>query len=336
MKNTTMQIRSYRKKRIFMAALVFLMLWPGGSQASERVRYRLKWIFNASVLGDLYADAHGYFTRQGLEVDVKAGGPERDAIMELELGRTEFGVASADQVIRALSKGARLVVLAQLFQVNPLQWIYRPDRIRIRTLKDLKGHRLGVTFGGNDETILRTLLAKAGLSGADVDLFSVRNDFSPFFKKQVHFWPVYRNTQAVFLEAKLEDAGEPKAFFDPAAYGVKFVANSVITSEKIFEKHPGRVRRFMKGLLEGWQAALDEKNAASALELLQRHEKGTPPVLLKKQIHLTGRLVNPDPRIPIGAIDTAAWRQTEAIMIRQGQIDAPVGIENVLMQVLPR
>ncbi len=54
-----------------------------------------------------------------------AGDPERDAIRELELGNATFGVASADQVIRARAKGAPVVVIAQLFQINPLQWIYR-------------------------------------------------------------------------------------------------------------------------------------------------------------------------------------------------------------------
>ena len=124
--------------------------------------YRLKWLFNVSVLGDLYAREMGIFKKAGLDVTIKEGGPERDAIRELELGYADFGVASADQVIRAQSKGSPVVVLAQLFQVNPLQWVYRPDLVDISQVKDLKGKIVGVTFGGNDETIMRTLLASRG------------------------------------------------------------------------------------------------------------------------------------------------------------------------------
>ncbi|OGP58491.1 MAG: nitrate ABC transporter substrate-binding protein [Deltaproteobacteria bacterium RBG_13_49_15] len=335
MKKISIPIRFRPYGWAVLGALLLMMLPSAKLHAAERASYRLKWIFNASVLGDIYADVNGFFARQGLEVDVKAGGPERDAIMELELGRTEFGVASADQVIRALSKGARLKVIAQIFQVNPLQWMYRPDQMRIETLADLKGRRLGVTFGGNDESILRTLLTKGGLGENDVELFSVRNDFTPFLTKKVNFWPVYRNTQAVFLEAKLKDAGEPVEYFDPAAYGVKFVANSVITSMDIFENRPQLVRRFIKGLMEGWKAALDVNNRENALKTLQRYEKETPPDILKKQIELTRRLVQPDPGVPIGAIDTAAWRQTETIMSHQRQINAPVNIERVLVQIPP-
>ena len=107
---------------LFLFSICFsLLVSPPGvgvAEASEAVAYRLKWLFNASVIGDIYADVHGHFKAQGLDVTVKEGGPERDAIRELELGYAAFGVASADQVIRARSKGSPVVVLAQLFQVN--------------------------------------------------------------------------------------------------------------------------------------------------------------------------------------------------------------------------
>ncbi|MGW8188192.1 MAG: ABC transporter substrate-binding protein, partial [Desulfobacterales bacterium] len=218
-----------RTKKLF-ALLLAAIFWIGltlPGAADEPITYRLKWLFNTSVVGDLYADSHHLFTQEGLSVTIKEGGPERDAIRELELGRAQFGVASADQVIRALSKGAEVVVIAQFFQVNPLQWMYRPDKIKINRLIDLKGQVLGVTFGGNDETILRTLLAEAGLTEADVKLYSVRYDYTPFIQKIVNFWPVYRNTQAVFLSDKLRGSGDVFAFFNPADYGVRFVANSL-------------------------------------------------------------------------------------------------------------
>ena len=71
-----------------------------------KLNYRLKWLFNASVAGDIYAEAKGFFDKAGLKVNVKEGSPEKNAINELELKHADFGVASADQVIRALDKGA--------------------------------------------------------------------------------------------------------------------------------------------------------------------------------------------------------------------------------------
>ena len=104
-----------------LAGLLVLGACGQKKQPLDEVTYRLKWLFNISVVGDLWADAEGIFEKNGLKVTVKPGGPEKDAIKELEIGHAQFGVASADQVIRAVSKGSPIVVLAQLFQVNPLQ-----------------------------------------------------------------------------------------------------------------------------------------------------------------------------------------------------------------------
>jgi NitT/TauT family transport system substrate-binding protein len=318
--------------RLAVVALVVLIVLGCGrkEKAADTITYRLKWLFNTSVVGDLYADVHQFFSDEGLTVDIKEGGPERDALRELELGRAQFGVASADQVIRALSKGADVVVIAQFFQVNPLQWIYRPDKIKINRLSDLKGQVLGVTFGGNDETILRTLLAKGGISADDVTLYSVRQDYTPFFQKKVNFWPVYRNTQAVFLGEKLRGSGDNFAFFNPVDYGVRFVANSLVTSGEMIKNNPETVRKFTEALLRGWKAAMDPVNASLAIEALRRYDKDSSVASLEQELAITRSLVQPDAAIPIGFIDTAAWKQTEQIMVAQGLVPTPVDVEGAL------
>ena len=316
----------------------FLFVFILGHQANGlaadspvQAAYRLKWLFNASVIGDIYADAHQYFKKAGLDVTVKEGGPERDAIRELELGYAQFGVASADQVIRAMAKGSPVVVIAQLFQVNPLQWIYRADNYSIQSIEDLKGKVVGITFGGNDETIMRTLMAKGHLTDKDIDIFSVRYDYTPFYQKKVDVWPVYRNSQAPILEKKLNEAGEKAAFFNPAAFGVKFVANSVVTSEKMMKTQPEVVKKFIHALLAAWEKALDTDNEAVALETLKEFDKDTPPDIMSQQFTITRSLVKPFKDTKIGTIDTDAWKMTETIMLQQKQIAAPVHVETVLM-----
>lgn len=323
-------------RRFGIILTLFLLLTAVSSGAganAETLNYRLKWLFNTSVAGDLYADVHGFFEAKGLEVNVKPGGPERDAIRELELGHADFGVASADQVIRARAKGSPVVVLAQLFQINPLQWIYRASKPPVTELADLKGRTLGVTFGGNDETILRTLLAKAGLAERDVEMFSVRYDYTPFFRDRVDLWPVYRNAQGPILEKKLRAGGEDVAFFNPADFGVQFVANSVVTSAETLVESPERVEKFVRALMAGWRTALDPKNADKALETLARFDKDTEPDILRTQLDITRSLVLPDSDTVMGTIDRAAWEQTGRILLEQKLIDEPVAVGKALRPV---
>jgi NitT/TauT family transport system substrate-binding protein len=313
-----------------MGAAIATLIMAESVLAAEKVNYRLKWLFNTSVVGDLYADVQGHFQDAGLMVTVKAGGPERDAIKELELGQAQFGVASADQVIRALDKGAPVVVIAQLFQVNPLQWIYRQSAPPIRQLADFKGRVIGVTFGGNDETIMRTLLAKAGLAEPEVKLFNVRYDYTPFYRQQVDIWPVYRNTQGIVIGRKMQADNDPVRFFVPGDYGVQFVANSVVTSQKMIRRDSGTVKQFVRALLAGWETALDPANEARALDTLQQFDKDTPRELLVEQLEITRTLIKPTAALKIGTIDADAWKQTEQIMLTQKQIVKPVQVETVL------
>jgi NitT/TauT family transport system substrate-binding protein len=298
-----------------------------------KLNYRLKWLFNASVAGDIYADAKGFFDKAGLKVNVKEGSPEKNAINELELKHADFGVASADQVIRALDKGAKIVVIAQLFQINPMQWIYRADQPEIKKLEDLKGRNIGVTFGGNDETIMNTLLAMAHLTGKDVNIRGVRFDFTPFLKNKVQVWPVYRNSQGVILEQRLADAGEKVYFFNPADFGVNFVANSVITSKYMAERRPDIVKIFINTLLNAWEAAMDPANAPETVRIIKKFDRTTSKEIIEKQLAVTRTLVKPSKSVRIGTINTQAWKQTEKIMLDRHQIRNHVHVEHCLMTV---
>jgi NitT/TauT family transport system substrate-binding protein len=308
---------------------------PGGcgkktDKGLEEVTYRLKWLFNISVVGDLYTQVHGIFADHGLRVTIKEGGPERDSIKELELDHAQFGVASADQVIRAVSKGAPVVVIAQLFQANPLQWIYRPEKTRIERPEDLKGKRIGITYGGNDETIMRALLKKYRITNNEVEFFSVRYDYTPFYKGEVDLWPIYKNAEGVVIGEKLRKAGEQVSFFNPDKFGIRFVSNSVITTKHMLKERPGTIQKFVSALLQGWREALVAENKEKAVATIHRFDRDTPIDTITKQLAATRMLMKPSAGTEIGMIDVEAWKQTERIMLEQELIPGPVSVNRIL------
>lgn len=321
------------KKFTFTVLVTLLagLLIGSTAHAEKEYTYRLKWLFNASVAGDIYADVNGYFEQSGIKVKVKEGGPGKNAIKELELGQSHFGVASADQVIQALEKGANVVVLAQIFQINPMQWIYRADIPEMTKLEDLKGKNIGITFGGNDEAIMNTLFSKGNINKDDVKITSARFDFTPFLTKRVDVWPVYLNSQGVILSDRLSREGEDVRFINPADFGVNFVANSIITSAKMLEENPEVVKQFMDALTAGWVDAMDPQNEEASLAAIASRDKGNNDEIRKLQLAATRNLVMTR---KFGYIDTEAWMQTEVIMLEQGLIKKPVKVENVLTSAL--
>lgn len=330
-----------------LAAICIASLLYGCEQQSQnrregpphhavKVTYRLKWLFNASTAGDLWAMDRGIFKKNGLDVKVKEGGAEQDAIEELELGRAQFGVASADQVLRAVSRGADVLVLAQIFQVNPLQWIYMKSRVDIeghsrqQLRRDLARLTVGITYGGNDEAIFMALAKSLGLDPDHLHIYAITYDYAPFWKKEVDLWPCYRNTQGITLSEKMETMGDGPGFLNPADYGINFVANSLITSRKFASRHPETVKAFTQCVLTGWKEALKSSNRQEMARIISRYEKTLSVKTIIRQIEATKGLVTADGRCQIGFIDRPAWIQTERVMYRQGLIKKRVAVQDIL------
>jgi len=175
-----------------------------------------------------------------------------------------------------------------------------------------------------------TLLARANISEQQYTPYSVRYDLTPFYQKKADLWPCYLNSQGVIIRQKLEKAGEPVAFLNPADFGIKFVANSVVTAQRMLEEQPETVRRFVTALMAAWEAAVNPTHEAGAMQTLLKYDKTTAADLQKVQLEATRPLIKPTPDTKVGAIDVAAWKQTEEIMLRQKQIANPVHVERVL------
>jgi NitT/TauT family transport system substrate-binding protein len=224
--------------------------------------------------------------------------------------------------------------VAQLFQVNPLQWIYRQRRFAINRPDDLRGKTIGVTFGKNDELILRTLLDLAHIQPSQVRLYGVRLDYTPFYKGLVDLWPVYINTQGVEIGARLRAAGEPVGFLNPTEFGVRFVANAVVTTQSILDARPELVQRFVRALLKGWRKAMDPANKGLAIKAVQRFDRDTALEILQQQLEATRKIVQPRPDVVIGTIDSQSWQQTEKIMLDHHQISGPVHVVERLKPII--
>lgn len=335
-----MKIKNIQYAGLTKIAVIFFLALAIGLQGcstnkeadnkEQHITCRLKWLLNVSVAGEIWAKQSGIFKKNGLDVELKEGGLEHNAIKDIELGRADFGVASADQVLRACEKGAQIVVLAQIFQKNPLKWIYDSSRVRVDTPNDLKGLKIGITYGGNDEAIFKALIARSGINKKEISIYAVHQDYSPFWTGEVDLWPVYSNVEGIIISEKMNKNGAKPMFFDPAAFGVRFVANSLITSEKLYRARPELVKTFTKAVIDGWKEALSKRYEKEVIIAIHNVDSDTPIETIKKQLAATRELVLPTDK-DIGWIDSAAWHETEDIMLAQGLIQHPIDLKSLLV-----
>lgn len=307
--------------------IIFIGLWIACQkqyQDDGRIVYRLKWLLNSGAAGSLYANANGFFHAQGLDVSIRAGGVERNAITEIEMGRAQFGVATGDQIIRALEKGSPICVLAQLFQKSPLCWMYYKNRNDIKSLQDLKGKTIGITFGNEDETIMRALLKKADIHTDEVKFYSVRYDYTPFYTGKVDLWPVYLNSNGIVIQEKLQSANEQISFFSPHDNGVQFVGNTIICSQKLATQKKELICKFKHAIIKGWTHALDKKNISQTVDIIKSFDETTDRKLIEKQLISSRLLMTPSDNRPLGTVTLTDWKQTEQFLIDQQIITSPV------------
>jgi len=164
----------------------------------------------------------------------------------------------------------------------------------------------------------------------EVGFFSVRYDYTPFYEGEVDLWPIYRNAEGVVIAEKLRKAGEQVGFFNPDTFGIRFVSNSVITTEHMWEECPGTTQNFVRALIQGWREALDPGNKEKAVATVHRFDRDTPIDVIRKQLAATRMLMKPSPGTVMGRIDVEAWKQTETIMLEQKLISGPVSVERIL------
>ena len=128
----------------------------------------------------------------------------------------------------------------------------------------------------------------------------------------------------------MAQSGKQAGFFNPNTFGIRFVANSLITSKKVYSEQPQLVRVFTEAVLEGWRDATDSELELKVAEAIHRLDPETPIPVIQQQLAETRTLVIPESPKAIGTIDARAWKQTADILMTQGLISQEVDITSLL------
>ncbi|MCY2997901.1 MAG: ABC transporter substrate-binding protein, partial [Planctomycetota bacterium] len=115
-------------------------------QPLTKVALVLNWYPEAEHGGFYAAKVHGIFEKYGLDVEIQPGGKTTVVPQTLTLGRAEFGVINADDVLMARNQQAPIVALMAPIQKGPRCIMVRADS-GIRTFEELKNITLQIDSG---------------------------------------------------------------------------------------------------------------------------------------------------------------------------------------------
>src|SRR5262249_43708763 len=83
--------------RLTLMSIALLAATPCWAQ--DKVTLQLKWAHSFQSAGYLAALQQGYYRSAGLDVDIRSGGPDIDAMQAVQNGKAEFGVCTTNVLL---------------------------------------------------------------------------------------------------------------------------------------------------------------------------------------------------------------------------------------------
>lgn len=213
-------------------------------QAADKLTVILEWFVNPDHAALVVAQEKGYFAEAGLDVDLIAPADPNDAPKLVAAGKADLGVGYQPQLHVQVGEGLPLRRVATLVG-TPLNILLVKQDGPIKTIKDLKGKRIGYSVPGFEDAVLMAMLQHNGLKAGDVQLINVNFSLSPsLISGQVDaVIGSYRNFE--LTQMALE--GHPGRAFFPEEEGVPVYDELILLAHKDRVNDP-RLRRFVDAL----------------------------------------------------------------------------------------
>lgn len=164
--------------KILSAGLLAGLLMAVPAQAAEKLKVALDWFVNPDHATLVVAKERGYFEKAGLDVELVAPANPNDPPKLVAAGKFDVAVSYQPQLHLQVAEGLPLRRIATVV-ATPLNTLVVLDSGPIKSLKDLKGKKIGFSVGGFEDAILGIMLEGVGLSLKDVELINVNFSLSP-------------------------------------------------------------------------------------------------------------------------------------------------------------
>lgn len=313
------------KKWLLAVALVAGLTFSLRVSAADSVTLQLKWVTDAQFAGYYVALAKGYYKDVGLDVTIKPGGPDIAPEQIIAAGGADVIVDWMPAALAAREKGVKLINIAQVFQRSGLELTCRKDS-GIRTPADFKGKTLGVWFAGNEYPFL-AWMARLGYKtdGSPDGVTVLKQGFNvdPLLQKQAacistmtynEYWQLIESGMkpSQLVVFKYEDEGV--ATLEDGLY---------TTDDKLADpSEVGRLVRFVKASMKGWQYAIDHKNEAVKIVLDADTTGAQTKIHQTHMIEEVAKLVAAGQNgHGIGWLDPAAYERTVNVLLSAGGSD---------------
>ena len=258
------------KKLILLAMVAGLTVSGSVANAADKLTLQLKWVTQAQFAGYYVAKDKGFYSEEGLDVNIKPGGPDIAPAQVIAGGGADVVLDWMPSALATREKGVKLVNIAQPFKSSGMMLTCRKDT-GIKSPADFKGKTLGVWFYGNEYPFL-SWMSQLGIStegGANgVTVLKQGFNVDPILQKQAdcistmtynEYWQV--------IDAGL--SADELVVFKYQDQGVATLEDGIYVMEDRLNDpaFADQMVRFVRASMKGWKWAEANPDAAADIVL---------------------------------------------------------------------
>jgi NitT/TauT family transport system substrate-binding protein len=305
-------------KRLLTSAIALALgIAAGTAHAADKVTLQLKWVTQAQFAGYYVALDKGFYKDAGLDVTIKAGGPDIAPAQVIAGGGADVVLDWMPSALASREKGLSLVNIAQPFKSSGMMLTCRKDS-GIKAPEDFRGKTLGVWFYGNEYPFL-SWMSSLGIptDGSDNGVTVLKQGFNvdPILQGQAdcvstmtynEYWQIIDAGLSAddLVVFKYEDQGV--ATLEDGMYVLEDNLADAAFADKMV--------RFVAASMRGWKYAEDNSDEAAGI-VLDNDASGAQTE--KHQKRMMGEIAKLTAGSN-GALDPADYERTVATLMGGG------------------
>jgi NitT/TauT family transport system substrate-binding protein len=318
------------------AAAMFALAGCGGDDDEEgggaggdltKVTLQSKWVVQAQFAGYYAAKDQGYYEDEGLDVDIRPGGPDIVPEQVVLGGQAEFGINWLDSTLATRDKGQNIVNIAQVFTRSGMTEVTWKDS-GLDEITDLKGKKVGVWLGGNEHKLFAALNKNGIDPQKDAEIVAQPFDMELFLKRDIDAAAAMTyNELAQVLETKNADTGQLHSIDElnvmkMSDLGTGALEDGIFVREDWIEDGENRetAEKFLKASFRGWIYCRDNPDACVDIVLKNGPTLGEGHQ--RWQMNEINKLIWPAPN-GIGIMEADSWDITKEIALDGKVISKP-------------
>lgn len=280
------------------------------------------WQPDIGMAGVELARVDGAFERDGIDLQLKSGVSEADAVQSVVSTPNAIAMISASHFLRARADGAPIVAFAAGALDNGAVFYVAADS-RIRTPADFVGKSVGYESGDDTAAIYDIMLNRARLSRASIKEVPVSR-IRPFSTSGIDVWPGYAGRTSIQLMA----ASTPFRMLKPADFGAHLLGTVYVTSEATISGRPELMRRFLNVLIESWDNSLGNL-AASVPRVMQAIAPGLDRASVELLLNEEREILRPTGD-RIGEFNQGRWADTQNQLVQLRLLKTPLDLSRAV------